>query len=119
MKVFISQPMRGLTEQQIRDERTKYWNVIRFLLAEKLKVDADSIELLDSILKQNNTPTNLLAKSIEIMGEADIVVFLPNWQGSRGCQIEWSVANEYEWELRLRGIYTVEESAERVYLERR
>lgn len=87
MKIMISQPMRGKTNEQIREERTKLI----------LKLESEGHEVIDTVLdiSENKSPIYYLAKSIELLDKADAVVFMPGWQQARGCKIEHEVAVEY------------------------
>lgn len=87
MKIMISQPMRGKTNEQIREERTKLI----------LKLESEGHEVIDTVLdiSENKSPIFYLAKSIELLDKADAVVFMPGWQQARGCKIEHEVAVEY------------------------
>lgn len=87
MKVMISQPMRGKTEEQIRAEREQ---VIK-------QLELEGHEVIDSIqdISENKNPIYYLAKSIETMSEVDAVVFMPGWNLTRGCAIEHQVAQLY------------------------
>lgn len=93
IKAFISQPMRGKTNKQIREERAE--------LVEKLELDG--YEVLDTVF--DNAPKNTdeavyyLAKSIEYLAKADTVVFMKGWEQARGCRIEHTVAYEYGKEI--------------------
>lgn len=90
MKVMISQPMRGKTNIEIKEERK---NVIEEL-TEK------GYEVVDTIISED-APENIddaifyLSKSIEFIGKVDAVVFMPGWEKARGCRIEYLVAKEY------------------------
>ena len=89
MKVIISQPMRGKTNEQIKEER-----------AELVKeLESQGHEVIDTIFKgempiECDMPIYLLAKSIEAMSKADAVVFMKDWQEARGCRIEYTIAVE-------------------------
>lgn len=90
MKLMISQPMRGKTEQQIREERAK--------LVKQL--EKEGYEVVDTIFaeespKDCDTALYYLSKSIEAMSKVDGLVFMPGWQEARGCRIEFQVALEY------------------------
>ena len=87
MKVMISQPMRGKTEEQIRAEREE---VVK-------QLELEGHEVIDSIqdISENKSPIYYLAKSIEKMSEVDAVVFMPGWNLTRGCAIEHQVAQLY------------------------
>lgn len=87
MKIMISQPMRGKTNEQIRSERQE--------LVKQLEMQGH--EVIDTVLdiSENKSPIYYLAKSIELLDKADAVVFMPGWQQARGCKIEETCAKEY------------------------
>ena len=87
MKVMISQPMRGKTEEQIRSEREK---IVK-------ELEAQGHDVVDTILdlSEGKTPVHYLAKSIEMLADVDGVVFMQGWEDARGCRIEYDVATNY------------------------
>ena len=87
MKIMISQPMRGKSSEQIREERAELI----------LKIEAEGHEVIDTVLdiSENKSPLFYLSKSIELLDKADAVVFMPGWQQARGCRIEEKCAKEY------------------------
>lgn len=90
MKVMISQPMRGKTEEQIRKAREE---VVKIL-------EQEGHEVVDTIFaketpKDCDTALYYLSKSIEAMGKVDAVVFMPGWEQARGCRVEYEVAVQY------------------------
>ena len=91
-KLFISQPMRGLTDEEILKAREE----IR-LKAEK--TIGEPVELLESFFEgfdpSGNIPVAYLGKSISLLAEADVVYFGEGWKEARGCKIEHEVAKEY------------------------
>lgn len=93
IKVMISQPMKGKTEEQIKDERARF--------TEFLKGYRNDFEIIDTIFT-DEVPDGMdkliyyLGKSIEAMSQADLVAFMPGWKNARGCRIEYMVAKEYE-----------------------
>ena len=53
-------------------------------------------EVVDTVFEKGpDNPLYFLSKSIEAMSNVDAVVFMPGWQGARGCRIEHQVAAEY------------------------
>lgn len=89
MKLMISQPMRGKTNEQIRGER-----------AELVKqLESEGHEVVDTIFE--NAPENedvaiyMLSQSIRYIGKVDGVVFMKGWENARGCRIEYEVATAY------------------------
>jgi len=97
MKVFISQPMRGLTDEEIKVNREKAENLIR------LKYN-DDVEFIDSLIKEDapkdsNPGAYFLGRSIQLMSLADVVVFLPGYDKARGCIAEYNIAMDYEFDI--------------------
>lgn len=85
VKVFISQPMKGRTDDEILAERQS--------IIDKLPADA---EVIDSYIKDgDDDPLKLLGQSLERMADADMVVFAENWHFNRGCKIEHEAAYRY------------------------
>ena len=85
-KIFISQPMKGRTDEEIMQERNR-------IMA---KWTNKSFEFIDSFFcEPGKNSTDSLGKSISLMGEADLVVFAPGWEDARGCRIEHQVARDY------------------------
>ena len=90
MKVMISQPMNGRTEQQIKEERKAIID----------KFDKMHIEVIDTIFTEEapqdcNVAVYYLGKSISAMKDIDALYMCDNWREARGCKIENEVAKEY------------------------
>ena len=88
-KIFISQPMNGKTNEEIKNERN--------YIIDKLR-ENESVEIIDSFFKDKPyeaSPLWYLGESIKLMSEADVVFFCNGWQTARGCQIEHDCALEY------------------------
>ena len=94
-KIFISQPMNGLSDLQIIKDRER---VIVGLYNEGYK--PDEITIIDTYIEEN-APDNVnsglwyLGKSLELLADADIAVFAKGWRNARGCQIEFKCAADY------------------------
>ena len=94
-RLFISQPMRGKTDDEILAVRAKAIESAERNLGEK-------VEVIDSFFQ--NAPADVkplwyLAKSLELLSTADVVYFAEGWEGARGCRIENTCAIEYGIEL--------------------
>lgn len=92
-KLFISQPMRGKTEEEILGEREKVIKAVE-------KYYGNEIEIIDSYFedydpKNGCIPLKYLAKSLELLADADIVFFCRGWDTARGCIIEHQCSVEY------------------------
>lgn len=91
MKIFISQPMRNKSHANIKQEREE--------VVSRLKEEYGEIEVIDLVFpmitgKRNNS-LRYLAKSLELMCDADIVVFAQGYEYARGCKIEYECAVNY------------------------
>ena len=89
MKVFISQRMGGKLTEEIEAERARATAEIKAELGE-------DVEIIDTFFKDmDGTPIELLGESIKLMSDADLVVFIYDWQEGRGCLVEHEVAELY------------------------
>lgn len=95
MKVFISQPMQGLTDKEIlkaREEAIKY-------AKSHIKIACDdSLEFINSFFPgavEENRPLWNLGRSLQLLSEADVCLFIGNWVMSRGCRIEHECCLQY------------------------
>jgi len=94
-KLFISQPMRGKTDEEILAERKKAIESAERNLGEP-------VEVIDSFFQ--NAPADVrplwfLGKSLELLSTADIAYFAKGWEDARGCRIENQCAVEYGIEV--------------------
>ena len=90
-KLFISQPMRGKTDEEILKEREK-------AVASAEKHLGEKVEVIDSFFQNapaEAKPLWFLGKSLELMSTADVAYFAPGWEEARGCRIENTCAIEY------------------------
>lgn len=92
-KIFISQPMINKTDEQILDERNRAIDIIK-------ETYGNDIVVLDSFIKEDaptgtKIPVWFLAKSLELLSQADFACFVGDWKNYRGCKIEHEVAQEY------------------------
>ena len=99
IKVFISQPMKEKTNQEIEWERAR----IKNLLDEKY--GEGNYEIIDSFFKDaphDAKPLWFLGKSLELLSTADVGVFAKGWNEARGCCIEHECCVQYRipiWEI--------------------
>lgn len=86
MKAIISQPMRGKSEEEILATR----NYLKEMATQF------NFEVIDTLFDFGDKPAIFyLAKSIEAMSEADVIIFSPGWEEARGCRIEFEIAKQY------------------------
>lgn len=90
-KLFISQPMRGKTDEEILAVREKAIKAAEKLIGEP-------VEVIDSFFRSapvDAKPLWFLGKSLELLSTADVAYFAPRWNDFRGCKIEHTCAVEY------------------------
>ena len=100
MKVFISVPMRGRTDEEI----AKAIAVAKSKLSEMADKNNEPVEYVDNFVPmpkkdEVNNIENLsmwcLGGAIQKMSKCDTIYFCPGWDEARGCIIERSVAVSY------------------------
>ena len=90
-KLFISQPMKGKTDEEILAVREKAIKAAEKLIGEP-------VEVIDSFFRSapvGAKPLWFLGKSLELLSDADIAYFAKDWQKARGCKIEHDAAVAY------------------------
>ena len=89
MKVFISQPMKGLAEREIKLNREKAVENIKRLYC-------NDVAIIDNYFYSDEKPLFKLGKSIELLSTADIIYLCNGWNKARGCKIEYMCASDYD-----------------------
>ena len=95
-KIFLSQPMNGLSDDEIFANRKKA--IDEFIIPMGIE-----FEILESFFDDYDPEAEgighpgvaFLGKSLQLLAEADLAVFLPGYELARGCRIEQTVAVEY------------------------
>ena len=89
MKAFISQPMKGLTDDEIVIIRDSIWRLIK-------EKHGEECEIIDSYFEGTEmSPLECLSESIKLLNQADVAYFAPGWDDARGCIIEHLVCEFY------------------------
>lgn len=101
-KAMISQPMAGLTDEQIvetRNKAVKYLNDNGYEVVNTLFTDEwyNRDKMKDRGVVQ--IPICFMAKSLENMSLCHAVYFAKGWENARGCKIEHAVADAYGLEI--------------------
>ena len=95
-RLFISQPMSGKKEREILEDRVKILEQLQtFSIYEK------DIEVINTYIKSeppenSNVRLWYLGKTIELLAQADLIIFAEDWQKARGCRIEHECAKTYK-----------------------
>lgn len=97
MFVYVSQPMSDKSDQEIIAVREKVFC--------DFQAENPDATLLGSYMDQaelNKMPVYkhqavaLLGEALQVMADADVVLFAPGWEHYRGCRIEDKVATYYD-----------------------
>lgn len=100
-KLFISQPMRGKTDEEILAVRAQAIQSAERVLGEE-------VDVIDSFFRgvqgdpEAMIPLWCLGESLKLLSGADVAYFADGWEDARGCKIEHECAGEY-------GITTIED----------
>lgn len=98
-RLFISQPMKGKTNEEILVVREKAIESAKRNLGE-------DVEVIDYFFKDaphDAKPLWFLGKSLELLSTADVAYFAKGWEDARGCKIENTCAVEYGIEIIIEG----------------
>lgn len=91
MKIFISQTMNGRTDEEIKKEREE--------VIDAIKKENPEAEYIDSFIEgapHDEKPLWFLGKSLELLSEADLCVFVDYaHEKARGCRMEHQACTEY------------------------
>jgi hypothetical protein len=91
-KIFISQPMRGKTSDQILAER------VTAIEKAKAYLNGEGVEIIDTFFKEfDGNRLEFLGRSVmEGLAKADAAVFVGDWQNYDGCRCEHFIAAQYK-----------------------
>lgn len=81
--------MKGKSDEEIMEERAKALSNI------PIEKGSEVIESFFRGAPHDAKPLWFLAKSLELMSGADLVIFTKGWQEARGCRIEYACAKAY------------------------
>lgn len=97
VRLFVSQPMRGKSDEEIESEREDLIAIAKAVYAGRGEVEA-----IDSFFKGGldvpagaKAPLYYLSKSLELLATADVAIFAKDWREARGCRIEHECTDGY------------------------
>ena len=99
-KLFISQPMKGKTDEEILREREQAVREAEKYLKENGM--QEEVQVIDSFFQSapvGARPLWFLGKSLELLSTADLVYFAKDWEKARGCRIEHMCTIQYELQI--------------------
>lgn len=92
-KLFVSVPMKGRTEEEIKASIQKMKKIAEIYEGEELELIDSYIE--DNPPKDNNQAVWFLGKSLEKLATADVFIGIEDAWDWNGCYVEQEVANRY------------------------
>lgn len=113
IKVFVSQPMTGISMETILHKRESVSKSFKLLRPVKDKLEelgvkttyiankdivSNYVEIIDNLqedLPADTHPLEYLGNDIKMIKDADLIFFCKDWEYSRGCNIEFQVAKTY------------------------
>ena len=92
-KLFVSVPMKGRTDEEIKASIAKMKNIAE-------AYEGEALELVDSYINENAPADNhqaiwYLAKALEKLSEADVFIGIDHYWDWNGCAIEVETARRY------------------------
>ena len=98
MIAMISQPMNGLSDEEIKATRQRvaeWLGQIGYDVIDSFITDDLYQEMIDDLGHIKHPGVAYLGKSLEFMSAVDAVYFCKGWEKARGCRIEHAVAEAY------------------------
>ena len=92
-KLFVSVPMKGRTEEEIKASIQKMKKIAEVYIGEELELIDSYIE--DNPPKNNNQAVWYLGESLKKLSQADVFIGIEQDYDWNGCNIESSVALRY------------------------
>lgn len=92
-KLFISCPMKGRTDENIKKSREKMHKIAEIIFDEELEVIPSFFE--GEAPEVANMSVYYLGKSIQRLADADYFIGTDDYYEHKGCNIEFNVARNY------------------------
>ena len=100
MKIFISQPMNGKTDEEIQAVKEEAIEEIKtiyhfFDKNNQLEIISTTDHIKHEIIPKDAPRLWWLGRAIQLLAGVDVVYFCKGWEEARGCRVEKFVASEY------------------------
>ena len=98
IKVFISQPMHGLSDENILDQRKMAITILENFIFPNNEVEILSTFIEDDLpeaIEASKSGVWYLGRSLQMLADADYIYMCPGWEKARGCCIELETAEKY------------------------
>lgn len=90
-RVFISVPMNGREEIDVRNDIKRASENIRKFYSENVEI----VHNYDCVASENTSRLWYLGEAIKQLGECDVCYFVEGWRNSNGCLIEFNICKLY------------------------
>lgn len=91
-RVYVSQQIRDAPEADILKTREICLDLAKGFFPDDEIIEVPKFEMAKV---RGLHPARILGMSIELMSDADLVIFAEGWQYARGCRIEHRVCQDY------------------------
>lgn len=100
MRVFISQPMYGRSDEEIQATKEQAIEEIKeifpfFYKNNQLEIISTTEQDRHEILPKNPHRLWWLGRAIQHLVDVDVIYMCKGWEESKGCRVEKFVATEY------------------------
>ena len=92
-KLFVSVPMKGRTEEEIKSSIQKMKKIAEIYEGEELELIDSYIE--DNPPKDTKEAVWYLGESLKKLSQADVFIGIREYYDWSGCQVEYVTAQEY------------------------
>lgn len=91
MNIMISQPMKGLSHDEVMNNRKALIDKLQNLGHTVI----DTVFDINAVPEKCNKPIWCLGRSLQALAMVDAVVFMEGWDKARGCKIEHLICEQY------------------------
>ena len=90
LKIMLSSPMKGKTQEEIEAEREEMFDKIGYI------VGVDYV-VMDTVIKETEKKSELecFSESIYLLSQSDVLCMGYDWKKARGCKLEHDIAKAY------------------------
>lgn len=108
MRVFISQPMHGLADEEIQKNKEEAIEEIKRLYHffdknGELEIVSTTEQRKHEILPKEASRLWWLGRAIQMLEDVDVIYMCKGWNKSSGCRVEKYVAHEYDISIHYQG----------------
>ena len=95
IKIMLSSSMKGKTKEKIDTEKDEMANLLLDYYGD------DNCEVISSVVENHEQKSDLkfLSDSILVMSMSDVLAMGYDWENSRSCKLEHTIAKAYHREI--------------------